>query len=151
MMAADIIATAGVAAICFGSLFILPRAWKGWYAEDSHGSRGPRTHGDIALFWWPFGAASRRGAIRGMIPAIAAAWTLLAAGITVRLPGFTNGNDQRVLRIVAITLLGCFAVALALHVCVILFNRPKFIVPPPMRDEPGLLTEHGLKRHSEAE
>lgn len=57
-----------LALLCMGSLVLLPRIWRGWYAETISTRRGSRTRGEVALMWWPFGDASRRGAIRGLVP-----------------------------------------------------------------------------------
>ncbi|MEU1482432.1 hypothetical protein [Streptomyces sp. NPDC005752] len=48
--------------------------------------------------------------------------------------------------------LGVFALAflavlacLLLEVVVVLFNRPKFVVPPPVRSDPGVLATRGAR------
>lgn len=146
MSVPDVVATALVIVICLGGLAILPRVWKGWYVEEATGFHPSRsTHGGIALFWWPFGKGSQCNFIRGLIPAIGAVWALLIAGLAARIASHVNDKAARALHITAVAFLACFVIALALHFTVVLFNQPKFLVPPPQRGDPGLLAARGAK------
>jgi hypothetical protein len=58
------------------SLFLLPRAWRGYFTRQETRFRGRLvTLGELGLIWWPFGEATRRGAVRGF-----AAVTLACCG-----------------------------------------------------------------------
>jgi hypothetical protein len=46
--------------------------------------------------------------------------------------------------------IGLFA-GVALHIPILLFNRPKALVPPPLRAQPGALREWGHKTDPEVE
>lgn len=151
MSATSLVAAAIVAAICLGSLAIVPRIWKGWYGKGGARLWGARhTHGDIALFWWPFGDSTRRGAIRGLIAAICAAWCLFLSGIAAEASVHVHGESSQVSKFIAFIFLGLAGVALIMHFTVMLFNWPKFIVPPPQRDEPGALAGHGNRNSGDS-
>jgi hypothetical protein len=145
--ASELVAALLVFVICVGGLLILPRVWRGWFAEDGAGFRGSRrTHGEIPFFWWPYGEASRRDAIRGLVAAICAAWALLVAGVVAVLSAHVSGRGVHVLHAVSLIFIGIFVVFLILHFTVMLLNKPKFIVPPSQRAEPGVLAERSSRR-----
>jgi hypothetical protein len=142
----ELVAALLVLVICIGGLLILPRVWRGWFASDGTGSR--RTHGGNALFWWPYGEASRRGAIRGLVAAIFAAWALLIAGMLAAVSVQVSGRSAHTFHTGAIALIAIFVIFLLLHFTVMFLNRPKFIVPPSQRGELGVLAERAARRRS---
>lgn len=95
-----------------------------------------------AFTFLPFGPAVRRGEVRSLGITVVSVWAI--AGL-VLLALWDKAPDPAttVLGLVAVlVIMGC----LATEVCVILFNRPKFVVPPHMRSEPGVLTARRTKR-----
>lgn len=74
--------------------------------------------------------AVRRGHQRGVVP-FAAAWLLFVGSMTAE--PFV-GLGAGVAGIFA------FMVGLLLHFLIVWFNRPRFLVPPHMRDDVGVLT-----------
>jgi hypothetical protein len=103
----------------------------------------------LLFFWWPYGDASRRGAIRGLVATICAGWALLIAGLSAELTAEVSGEAVLVLRVIAIVFMIFFGIALVLNLTVISLNWPKFIVPPSQRGEIGLLAERVARRHAE--
>jgi hypothetical protein len=111
---------------------LTPRHWRG--ETDLDGSRHPA--------WWPLGATVWRGVVRS-----AAVWwpltglmflgSALAYGAR---PGSTLETVGWVVAAVAVL------AGLAAHVPILLYNRPRRLVPPHLRDEPGALAEWRARR-----
>jgi hypothetical protein len=140
MSAADISKIAIAALCCVCCVALMPRVWRGWFAEEVYRHDGSKVmRGDLVLPWWPFSEASRRGVIRGLAAAIAAVWCILLAWVTAIIGENPNGALSHVMHTGAIIFLAGFAVFFVLHFMVVFFNRPKLIVPPSQRDEVGLL------------
>ena len=85
---------------------------------------------------WPFGAASWHGVIRSFVVCAPFIALVFAGGALAEL---SDADDLGM----AIGLIGLF-VSVVLHVPILLWNRPKALIPPPMRDQPGAL---GKRRH----
>ena len=120
----------------------VPRAWRGYWTRQQKRFGGRlRTHGELALIWWPFGDATRRGAIRGFV-----AVTLWWCGSTVFYWASFQGagsasSSSRGWHVVAWIFAVWSLASLALALTVMFFNWPKFVVPPPYRGEPGAVAE----------
>lgn len=79
--------------------------------------------------WW----------VRGLPTAIVAGWTmLLGVPLTVLAVGRTDTVGDVLTGALGIVLAAVVATA-TVWVTVVLFNRPRFAVPPHLRDRPGLL------------
>jgi hypothetical protein len=65
---------------------------------------------------------------------------MILAAAAAAIDDCLKGAAWGAVRGVFIALAVAFLVGLVLVVIVMLFNWPKFVVPPYMRDEPGLLT-----------
>jgi hypothetical protein len=92
--------------------------------------------------WWPYGGALWRGFTRAMPAGALGFWILIAAivvGAFVPADETSFGLHAPVWYVVATVIL--FVGALVLQATIVLFNQPKFLVPPYMRDEPGALFE----------
>jgi hypothetical protein len=83
----------------------------------------------------PISDGLRRGLVRGAIP-----WAIGIASLAVDVPILSEyaANHSRLLLFVAILLLAVFIGGLGLQVAVAGFNRPKKLVPPYLRDDPGV-------------
>jgi len=108
-----------------------PRLWRG---ESDVDEPAPA---------WPFGAPAWRGVIRSFIVGPPCIALVFAGGAVAEL---TDADDLGM----AIAAFGLLAVV-ALHVPILLFNRPKALVPPPLRDQPGALREWRHKTDPEVE
>lgn len=87
--------------------------------------------------WWPFSDALWRGVIRAF-PVQAACFTLLVGGgIGADLAGKDSQGYDVGMSIGLVGLLGILLLALPIT----FFNRPRFLVPPHQRDEPGAVAE----------
>jgi hypothetical protein len=75
-----------------------------------------------------------------MVPIFCCVWALLLAAAAGAADEHLKGVAWDAMRGVLIALAVAFLAGLALTAVVMLFNWPKFVVPPYLRDEPGLLT-----------
>ena len=87
----------------------------------------------------PIGNQLRRGLVRGTAVGVVVCAVLVLAAVAVVVKASTTGDASRLAADVAVVLLLVFAALAIVNAGVILFNRPKFVVPPPLRDEPGAL------------
>jgi hypothetical protein len=87
--------------------------------------------------WWVWGAPLWRGYVRGMVAVGATFVTdLVAVMALIWLPG----GDAVVIAVVPL-LVGSLAVGFVLMLTIVLFNRPRRLVPPYLRDQPGAVAE----------
>jgi hypothetical protein len=129
-------------ALGVGGLTVLPRWWHGWFDKRETKFLGKqRSHEEMAFWWLPLNEPIRRGLIRSVGVSVFTYWSgILTAGtqaVSRNFAGETIGKTFSVLMVIfALT-----AVAgLLFAVAVICFNRPKWIVPPSARLEPGIFT-----------
>jgi hypothetical protein len=114
-----------------GWLVGAPRLWRG----DAEVDEPPPA--------WPFGAAAWHGVMRSFIVCPPFIVLVFAGGAVAEL----SDADDLGMAIGAIGLLA----SVVLHVPILLWNRPKALVPPPMRGEPGALREWRHKTDPELE
>jgi hypothetical protein len=117
--------------ILAGWLVGAPRLWRG----DAEVDEPPPA--------WPLGAPSWHGVMRSFIACPPFIVLVFAGGAVAEL----SDADDLGMAIGAIGLLG----SVVLHVPILLWNRPKALVPPPMRRQPGALREWRQKTDPELE
>lgn len=72
MSGSEIVTGVVTALIGVGGLIMAPKVWAGYLTRAGARFRGrPYSNGGLALIWWPFGDATRRGMIRGFVPMLA--------------------------------------------------------------------------------
>ena len=149
MSASDIAAAVVGTLIGVGGLCLLPRVWRGYLQRRETRFRGQlRSHGELSLIWWPFGEVTQRGAVRGFV-AMDLAWFAGVLGFwAMQLSDKLTGSASHAWRVVALVFLACFGAGFALFLTVMFFNWPKFIVPPPQRDDRGAFAEWRNTRRS---
>jgi hypothetical protein len=118
------------AALIFGPLLCI-RAWR------DPGYADMITRGGRML---PFGYATSRGVTRGMIGLWAGVGFIGAATIAVAFGPSGTTHTLGPALTTAVVLYGVGLFGIALNVAIVWFNRPRFLVPPHMRDEDGLVT-----------
>ena len=106
------------------------RSAKVWRGE----SEFDREH---AVSWWPFSVALWRGAGRALPVEGASVLILIGAGIVSDLVGSDSRYYDAVMAIGLIGLLATILLALP----IMYYNRPKLLVPPIWRDDPGAVAE----------
>ncbi len=116
--------------ILVGGAWRIPQLWR----DDAPGLRNRPTAS-------PWGAAVWRAFIRAFptwVPTLVPAVVLY--GILIVDPAADKGSlrDQSALMVVLLAVLGAGA---ATSTAVMLVNRPKFLVPPHLRDQPGMLAD----------
>lgn len=121
------VAAAILTLIAIGGVILLPRIWRGelasLYDKNSKGI-------------WLWGEPMRRGFIRGLHWDIIGTVALVIIFFT--LPDPRHTAELGTVTTIAIIL---FFLSLALNTLLILFNRPKWAVPPHYRNQPGAIKE----------
>ncbi len=116
--------------IAVGGVRNLPRIW-----------RHEAKHLDNVPSWWPWGGALWRGYVRAMPTGVIGTIVLLAVFTALALVGEQpSGPFVRPYWVVVPSLVA-LGLAGAVMLGVVLFNRPKAVVPPHLRDQPGALGE----------
>lgn len=91
-----------------------------------------------------------RGGQRGWAVLVACGWVFLA-GYGFAAVWTTDIRSGGIAQLLAYALMGMFFVLFALFLSVVAFNRPTFVVPPHLRDEPGLYSRGGRSARASAE
>lgn len=127
LSAVQLVALILVTVLAVGAAVLIPRIWRGELVSVyEHASEGV----------WLWGEPLRRGFLRGLHLGI------LSAVVLVFLV-FATADLEPTGHIgpVVGTAVGAFFVLLGLNALVVLFNRPRWAVPPRYRDQPGAISE----------
>ena len=124
-----------VVLVC-GYFFVIGRIWQGRSEYDP--SQPPA--------FWPFSLPLWRGVARAFPVQGAAVLVLIGGGIAGDLIGDGAKGYDIAMGIGVIGLLGLFLLAFPIT----FFNRPRFLVPPHQRDEPGAVEEWRRERERRA-
>lgn len=116
----------------FGLLYpvLVRKVWRG----------GSALRGDHPPEWWFLGVPIWRGNARAFVATIPLV-LLMCVGAIIAEFGGQQAYDPG-MAVAAAGLLGLFLVQLP----IVFFNRPRFAVPPHLRDEPGALAEMRARR-----
>jgi hypothetical protein len=129
LSATDWFVAIGFLALVVGATAVAARLWRapeGWLEGRLSGI-------------WPYGGPLLRGFVRAF-----GAITIAAAALPLGLlAGWVVGAEA------LIVCLGVFLVSWGVAVSVALFNRPRFVVPPPLRQQPGALREWTSRRRAD--
>jgi len=142
MSAQEIVVGVVGALVGLGELVMLPVVWRGWFTRRKTRFRGRLiSHGDAAFMFWG-GPIFRRGLARAFVP-VMLAWCGGVVGYWVAAlnggaAGASAPDAAKVAAMVTAAWLGVWFVVAA---AIVLFSRPKLLVPPPQRGEPGALAE----------
>ncbi|GAA1595377.1 hypothetical protein GCM10009789_56740 [Kribbella sancticallisti] len=116
--------------LVLGALYLMPKLWR---------SKADIQKDEATAKWWPFGEAFRAGFVRS-IPAAVLACLMLELGLIAGFfEQYLTGDGSRFASRLTVYFGTAFVLMLLVDLSVTLFNRPKFIVPPDARDEPGAL------------
>jgi len=127
------LATIIIVAALVGSAVLLvrfPAFWRGETAAASLASLRPI---------WPLGEPSLHGAVRAGGLALVGFPALMVGALAGKLIAAGAFGQAGVGYLIA---LACIVGSLS----VVLFNRPRILVPPSMRDQPGAVVEWRLRR-----
>ena len=127
MNAEMIVTIAFFALLVFGYCYAVGKVWRGESKFDR----------DNPASFWPFSVALWRGGGRALPVLGASTLVLLGAGITSDLIGTDSRYYDAVMATGFLGLLGTVFLAFP----IMYFNRPKLLVPPVWRDEPGAVEE----------
>ena len=105
----------------------IKRVWQG--TSESDPSDPPA--------WWPFSLPLWRGVSRAFPVQGACAILVIGGGIGADVAGKDSAGYDIGMSVGLVGLLGLFLLALPIT----FFNRPRFLVPPHQRDDPGALAE----------
>lgn len=89
----------------------------------------------------PCGSDVKRGMVRGVVPLVLSlVFTMVSVvSFVIATTTWSGGSKFTPWSFTAACSLGAMLVAYALHLCVIIFNKPRLLVPPPLRDDPGVI------------
>ncbi|WP_330176536.1 hypothetical protein OG875_25380 [Streptomyces sp. NBC_01498] len=125
-----------------GFFFLAGSGFMTWRVAQLWRDPGLVGHFVDTFAFLPFGAEVKRGEVRSLALTTASLWGITA----LFLIGATDvGLDGPVGVGFAVALLVVLLCLLA-EVGVVLFNAPKFVVPPHMRADPGLLAARRARR-----
>lgn len=113
----------------------LPEIWRG---------SGSAKIGSSMRGGWPFGEALRKGWVRALPVGIVGflALSLSVATISLFESGYlAPGTPWRPLALLVFPLIGIFVISVVFAITVVLFNRPRFVVSPAHRGQPGAIAE----------
>lgn len=118
------------ALLFLGVIYVLvaPKVWRGESGLD----------GDVPPAWWFLGDAVWRGVARAYLATAPFVLLMFAGGAVAE---FTDAEDVGMAIAAGALLLGGIA-----HFSIVLFNRPRALVPPHLRGEPGALEERRRRR-----
>lgn len=94
-----------------------------------------------AFSFLPFGKEVRRGEVRSFGLSVTSVW-----GVAVLIWLALTDSDSSAPSFVLIAALVTILVPLLCEVSVVLFNTPKFVVPPHMRSDAGVLAARRARR-----
>lgn len=92
------------------------------------------------LSWLPFGAGFRHGVIRAQPAVLLSMGTALLASAALGVTEVTDGGLRLVFIVLGLLLLGTFMLFFVLALTVVFFNWPKKLVPPYLREQPGIVS-----------
>ena len=122
-----VVTVAIFAVLVAGYVFVIGRVWQG---RSEHDPSAPPA-------WWPFSLPLWRGVARAFPVQGACVLLLIGGGIGADLAGKESSGYDVGMTIGLAGLLGLVLLALPIT----FFNRPRFLVPPHQRNEPGALAE----------
>ncbi|MFB6990511.1 hypothetical protein [Streptomyces sp. NPDC056304] len=125
-----------------GFFFLAGSVFMTWRVTQLWRDPGLVDHFVDTFAFMPFGKDVKRGEVRSLALTATSLW-----GITVLLLiGLTNIElDGPAAVVFAVALLAVLLCLLS-EVSVVLLNAPKFVVPPHMRSDPGLLAARRARR-----
>jgi hypothetical protein len=115
------------AIVVVGYFYAVGKVWRGESRLDL----------DEPAPWWPFSLPLWRGGARALPVQGASILLLLGAGITSDLIGSDSRYYDLVMSIGLLGLIGTIFLAFP----IMYYNRPKLLVPPIWRDDPGAVAE----------
>lgn len=89
--------------------------------------------------WFPAGEGLRRGFLRATPMGIIVTAALFTCLLSFTVADAVSGTTADVLNLLSIAALCVAVVAIVLDIGVVVFNRPRWAVPPLLRQEPGAL------------
>lgn len=115
------------ALLVFGYLYAVGKVWRG--ESEFDGERPPA--------FWPFSLALWRGAGRALPVLGLSTLLVIGTGIAADL----LGTGSRYYDAVMATGLGGLLLMVFVGFPIMYYNRPKLLVPPPWREDPGAVAE----------
>ncbi|MFD6531785.1 hypothetical protein [Streptomyces sp. NPDC060184] len=122
--------------------FLVGNGFMTWKAAQLWRDPGVADFFEGAFTSLPFGPDTRRGMVRSTGITVLTLWGVVVLLLTGSDPG---ADDPVSMWVVVVDVLIILALALC-EVCVILFNAPKFAVPPHMRAEPGVFAARRARK-----
>lgn len=103
----------------------------------------------ISLSILPLGESGKRGEVRAAALTAVTLWGLVIGVIWSMIPsGGDHASGATTGRAIMFVIIALIVGPLLLEISVVLFNRPRFVVPPHMRSDAGALPEALAKRRA---
>jgi hypothetical protein len=118
------------AILFLGAVYVLV-ARKVWHGESG-------LDGDVPPEWWFLGDETWRGVARAYIATAPFVLVFFAGALVAEL----GDADDAGMAVSA----GALLLGVLVHASIVLWNRPKALVPPHLRDEPGALAARRARR-----
>jgi hypothetical protein len=142
MSPSEIVSSVLLALAGVGGLIFTPQVWAGYLSRrETRFRQWVRSHGKLGYTRWPVGEVTRRGVLRGYVPVTLAVWGIIVAYWVKALSSQMPDDLPPTSRPIAWVALAWFILWLLVLLTVMLFNQPKFIVPPSHRDDAGAVGE----------
>ena len=96
---------------------------------------------ELGFYLVPCESDVKRGMVRGVVPLVLSlVFTMMSVvSLVIATTTWSGWNKFTPWSFTAGCSLGAMLVASALHLCVIFFNKPRLLVPPSLRDDPGVI------------
>ncbi|MFC8274338.1 hypothetical protein ACFUJR_17765 [Streptomyces sp. NPDC057271] len=130
--------------LAIGFFFGFGAAFMTWQAVRLWRDPGLVGHFMDTFAFMPFGQETKRGEVRSLALTAGSLWGITLLLVVGMLDTGTSAIGSVFFVVALVTILG----ALACEVCVVLFNAPKFVVPPHMRSDLGVIAARREKRRA---
>ncbi|MEU0114783.1 hypothetical protein ABZ137_13925 [Streptomyces bobili] len=124
--------------------FSLALAFMSWKVVQLWVNPGMVEHFTTSFTVLPFGEDVRRGEVRSLAVTIVGLWAI----VPMFFLGLYDAEQEGALLALSAFLVVLLLLCVLLEVCVVLFNRPKFVVPPHMRSDLGVIAERRARRRA---
>ncbi|MFF3407495.1 hypothetical protein ACFYW8_15075 [Streptomyces sp. NPDC002742] len=125
-----------------GLFFVTGSAFMTWKVTQLWGNADLVEHFMATFSFMPFGTEVKRGEVRSLALTVVSLWGVTVLFFLGLLDVDLSGPLIALFAVALVTVLLC----LLCEVSVVLFNAPKFVVPPHMRSDLGVLAAHRAKR-----
>ncbi|MES5819516.1 hypothetical protein [Streptomyces sp. RG80] len=130
--------------VFLGIAFSLALTFMSWKVVQLWANPGLVDHFMNSFTILPFGENVRRGEVRSLGLTVVGLWSIMPMFFL----GLYDVEQKGILLILSAAFVFLVLLCVLLEVCVVLFNWPKFVVPPHMRSDLGVIAERRAHRRA---